>query len=538
MSDKLENFIRNNREKFDSQTPGNNVWQNIQAGISQQAAAGASSASTATTGAKAGVKLATAWKISAIAILTAIVGATVFFATRDNESTVDGKAQENTSGHIVSTVAPNTNKQVEYLASFNPLVKPPMPGVDVPYETFALDAAKGAKWIGKNGSILVVPEHTFVDADGKPVEGEVTIKYREFHDAADILISGIPMVYDNNGKPEDFQTAGMLEIIGLKDGKDVFIAPGKEISIEMASFTNEDNYGLYVLDPEKGWQDIGKAKIKANKEKEEGMRLIAKKPKPPIKAVGGMQIQDEVTFDGSYDDFPELKPFKKVRWQAVDPKRYAQFEEKLVSSVWNNIELEEVNAAGLVYNIVLSSKSKGKLTVQVRPVLEGKDYEKAMAKFNEKMANYEKLLAQRGLEEARLATQNDIYRTFNISGFGIYNCDRYYSNPNMFSCNPDYNFGEENYVDLKATSIYHITGNNRAVLVLSYTETLRFDPKEDNHLVVLMPGNKMAHFGPKSFAKIKPNNQLDDKTAKTDIQFEINDQVIASAMDIRIALDL
>jgi hypothetical protein len=33
---------------------------------------------------------------------------------------------------------------------------------------------------------------------------------------------------------------------------------------------------------------------------------------------------------------------------------------------------------------------------------------------------------ERKQEEDRLVTQADVYRTFSISGFGIYNCDRFY----------------------------------------------------------------------------------------------------------------
>ena len=272
MSDKLENFIKNNREKFDTQSPGNNVWQGIQAGITQQAAA----TTAASAGAKAGAtKIAMAWKITAAVVLSAVVATSVFFMTRDNSDSTDGKVQESIAAANTPNVGPSSGAEVEHLAGFNPLVQPPIPSADIPYETFNVDAGEGGSFKAEKGTELMVPPGIFVDANGKPVSGEVTLKYREFHDAADIILSGIPMVYDNHGTPENFQTAGMMEIIGQQGESPVYVAPGKEISVQMASFTGDDDYGLYVLDPEKGWQDIGKAKIKKNKEKAEGLRPVS-----------------------------------------------------------------------------------------------------------------------------------------------------------------------------------------------------------------------------------------------------------------------
>jgi hypothetical protein len=91
MSDKLEGFIRNNRDKFDSQVPSNQVWNNIQTGLTQQAAtAASSSAAGASTAAKSGLaKVALGWKIALVTTITAIVGTGIYFvATNGNQ---DGK---------------------------------------------------------------------------------------------------------------------------------------------------------------------------------------------------------------------------------------------------------------------------------------------------------------------------------------------------------------------------------------------------------------------------------------------------------------
>ena len=92
MSDHLENFIRSNREKFDTQVPSNQVWAKIQTGLAQQAATAASSTAAgntassgaSTTAAKVGAtKLALGWKLTIVTLFTAAIGTGIYFATKD-----------------------------------------------------------------------------------------------------------------------------------------------------------------------------------------------------------------------------------------------------------------------------------------------------------------------------------------------------------------------------------------------------------------------------------------------------------------------
>jgi len=142
-------------------------------------------------------------------------------------------------------------------------VQPPLPGVDVPYDDYQVDATKGGVIEHPTGSQLTIPEHCFVDEDGNPVEGKVDIAYREFHDIAAVFVSGIPMQYDSAGYPYQFETAGMMDIRGSQEGKPVYIAPGKGIDVELYSDNEDPKFNLYQLDePTGAWAYMGKDEVR------------------------------------------------------------------------------------------------------------------------------------------------------------------------------------------------------------------------------------------------------------------------------------
>src|SRR6478736_1263421 len=46
-----------------------------------------------------------------------------------------------------------------------------------------------------SGSFIDIPANAFVDGKGNPVTGKVKLSFKEYHDAADIILSGIPLEY-------------------------------------------------------------------------------------------------------------------------------------------------------------------------------------------------------------------------------------------------------------------------------------------------------------------------------------------------------
>jgi hypothetical protein len=89
-------------------------------------------------------------------------------------------------------------------------------------------------------------------------------------------------------------------------------------------------------------------------------------PRPPVKGIKGVEQDGEVMFNVDYNEFPELRPYKEVRWMAEDKAEYAKLEENIHSRVWNNATLDELDKDGLRYKITLSHKSKATLSINVK----------------------------------------------------------------------------------------------------------------------------------------------------------------------------
>ncbi|MCX6311576.1 MAG: hypothetical protein NT084_08045 [Bacteroidetes bacterium] len=149
----------------------------------------------------------------------------------------------------------------------NSLVRPPISGLDVQKNIYSTNAATGGLVEYPSGTKIIIPDHAFVDANGNEVSGNVTIDYREFRDQVDILVSGIPMVYDSAGQKGDFQSAGMFELNASVNGQEVFLAPNKKVDLEFAVVDSASSYNFYRLDEKEGWvyqSSTGKAEQKDN----------------------------------------------------------------------------------------------------------------------------------------------------------------------------------------------------------------------------------------------------------------------------------
>src|ERR1043166_3888724 len=145
-----------------------------------------------------------------------------------------------------------------------PCINPPVPGLNVPYESFRITSEKGGVINFKTGSVITIPKNAFTDATGNPIKGEVEVRYREFHDAADFFVSGIPMTYDSAGTRYQFESAGMVEMLAFQDGKQVNMAKGKKVDIQLASAQSGNEYNLYKLDTNiNNWSCLGKDRVVA-----------------------------------------------------------------------------------------------------------------------------------------------------------------------------------------------------------------------------------------------------------------------------------
>lgn len=384
-------------------------------------------------------------------------------------------------------------------------IKRPFENVDVAANNFEMNADKANTFSLPNGTSIQVPANAFVDADGNVIKGKVKISYREFHNAADIIASGIPMKYDSAGTSSDFITAGMFEMNGSCNGSEVFISNDKSITVNMASFAGGSGYNFYALDKDKGnWIYQGKVSPQENLAKKAKMEVLGEKPTQPVmpeKYDGKAFVFD---LDLDYKHYPELKELNGIVWQYAgkneesDPSKNSA----LFNQRWTNVQLTPTGE-GATFELTLSNYATSCKTT-VKPVLKGKSYEKALVKFQQKMKVYNEKLQARSAEEARLKSEADLIRSFSVKSFGIYNWDMQYKNPDVIRVAANFEFDKPVDTDINKVDVYMIIGDGRAVIRYPQYDWERFSfkPGDENKLIAVLPGNKVAVFTDSDFKKI------------------------------------
>lgn len=312
-------------------------------------------------------------------------------------------------------------------------VNPPIPQLNVSFASYTIDPGQAQEIEYHTGTIISIPANAFVDQDGKPVSGQVEIQYREMHDAVDFFLSGIPMTYDSAGVQYTFESAGMMEIQGYKDGKPVFVANDKSVNVQMASF-QEGYYNVYQLDMEQqNWNLEGStfAQFQVT-EPEDSAELIAlmetvEFQQPPLSETPEVQelyqemkqieiqiaqVEEErpieplkaneeryrFNLDVDESEFPEIALWEGVFFEVSDETN--NYDPSLSQFTWEDVQLKEYE--GDNNYLVVLSRGDEKHAFLVQPVYKGDTYGTAVSLYEERFAAYEQKLQERKEKEAQV----------------------------------------------------------------------------------------------------------------------------------------
>lgn len=318
-------------------------------------------------------------------------------------------------------------------------IVPPISKIKTPYTKYNVNAQKGAELKHPSQSKIKIPKNAFVNKQGADIIGDVEIQYREFHNQADILASGIPMIYDSAGTKKIFESAGMFDIKGFQNGEQVYINPKKNIEIELASANAENKFNQYVLDTvARNWvyikhDVISKSKDLSQNSKEKNDNSETKKtlelqkqldaippkieaektvytkkinqlpkvvePQKPIEKTEG---RPQYELDVDYKEFPELQAYKNAVFEiGTENKNYTS---SMGDVTWNSATISEGTKKGKNYLLTLKQGNRTEKLI-VYPVLVGKDYDKAIASFEQKFTTYKTALAKREADEKKLQAE-------------------------------------------------------------------------------------------------------------------------------------
>lgn len=317
-----------------------------------------------------------------------------------------------------------TNEKTVTYKEDSPCIKPPQKTADIHFSTYQIENSTGGKFTHPSGSEINIPANSFF-VDGQPVDGKVEIRYREFRDQADFILSGIPMTYDSVGKQYHFESAGMLEIRAFKNNQPVVFKG--EVEVNFVSDYNDTKYNFYQLnEKDKNWVSLGKDEVlpldnkkqnelKSNETadkkatqkeivfKEEKLAvvkteirtLLNDKPEEPLK----LNKQNfNFKLDVLAEEFPELSSFSTSKFEVSSTDK--NFNQKIFDSEWEDIKLIEDPKTGDL-NMQLSKGSTTK-KFAIYPVYEGADYQTRKEKFDSELKQYSSKLDSRLQEEKKL----------------------------------------------------------------------------------------------------------------------------------------
>lgn len=398
------------------------------------------------------------------------------------------------------------------------LLDPPIPELAGKFQEFEIDNSKGEVLKIASGTSITIPAGALLGQDGKPVEGKVKIKYREFHDAIDVWLSGIPMDYQNGSVKETFQTAGMFEIRGEKDGEALQIADGKGLLVRMASFEAGKDYPFYQLEETgKGWQLIDTTyKIEVNEEKIKMKKKISSNipglafPLDSKYFTFDYNAILDVTYNDDYYKIRENKANPAVSSKAkkyglswVNANAHSDITYKGVVQpaammVWKNLSGKNFpvwmkdehkdycafeKVAGNVYKVKVESNDGAKsFEATIEAIMPLAQLYKFSPEYWEN--NYKAAMAKVDAEMERLRTEVDVFRSFEVAGFGIFNYDKFMKEEDRIDIHAQFQAEQsilqanENY---EMQVVYCLPEDNKTVIKL---------PKGDWGKVSLLPNNK------------------------------------------------
>ena len=247
-------------------------------------------------------------------------------------------------------------------------IEPPLGSVSKSFDQFELNPNEPKVLRLKNGSSIVVPANAFVDKNGNPVTGTVSLKYREFHNAADILTSGIPMnTTDETGKVQHLESGGMFELNASSNGQEIKIADNKKIRVALASFV-EGDFDFYYLEEQPQQENatasfITEARANRAPAKQYSWKKLFSPSDSIKKAEDGLKKGSVKYFKLNFDTkkYPETASLDTIKWvyagNKIGEDPTAPVNKLEQKGLWTNLTLSQPKYKSKIQKEFIQSKN-------------------------------------------------------------------------------------------------------------------------------------------------------------------------------------
>ena len=387
--------------------------------------------------------------------------------------------------------------------AYNLSIHPPISSNNIPFEEYKFDANKGILIERPSGTVIKIPPNAFVDLSGNKVNNKVVLKVREFHQANDIFLSGIPMTVDSTRK-EFLESVGMIELRAFSNESSIDLAQGIQAEISLASFRNSVGYNLYYLDKDKSWIATDSFRTTKNILKSnalDSMQLVLKKAE-----------RRDIIFEivANLDQVPQLKAFEGLKWK-ISKK---DVDDKLMEAMrvqWDNVIVKPILFSNKKFKLVFKKQMdlRGEFVKRVEktfqinaiPLKNGSEITKNEMAFL--YQNYDSVKFLVDQETFRLSIQADLINSFKIKKLGIWNCDRLRFFSDLVYKEVDFNFKNKINPKLNNLSLYVINLDDNSVIEYLYKDWNRvgFMTGKKMQVNLVIPGGKLI--------------EVDDKTVST-----------------------
>ena len=378
-------------------------------------------------------------------------------------------------------------------------IRPPFEKFNIPFTEFEISNDSSYEFHLPTGTHLSISPGSFARKNAKPLQGKIQFKVREFHDAMDLLRSGIPM---NTGDSANqwLQTAGMIELRAFANGEELQLAEGKELGVELAAKNPADRYSLYYFDQDKNWQTTGSFVTQENKRKKEKLAKLIKLRE------NSFQIQSKrkdlyVDLVADFSEAPYVEPLTAQLWK-IDAK---DANDEVVTGLrinWDEVKVKELEGRKGRYLLEFSSSKSQyqdseivrNLAVEASPVSRTTGEAVSRAEMNKQLQVYEKKLKVIENEQLRLQAETDLQNKFRVNKLGIWNIDKLIKMEDYALVAASFDFEQE--VDPKVNKIrlFSLFENDRAVMEYApgNWDKVYVLPGRKMKLLALLPGEQIA----------------------------------------------
>jgi hypothetical protein len=377
-------------------------------------------------------------------------------------------------------------------------VRPLGIALDVPFKEYVIHTDSLSEVKTETGTVLTFQPQSLVYKDGTLAHGKVVVRVREFHDAVDIMRSGIPMRIRSD-RDKFLRSAGMLEVRVLQGTDELELQKGRAISTELAAYRSSKDYQLFFLKENNSWETRDTFATRINKSKVsffENLSKRIKKSKQPI------QFEDIIfQLYGDESQVPEISAWKGQNWK-IDKINVTQEVLESMRINWDSVRVVKVDEHNLDYRLIFwktmqQPGSKPDLThqfsVPVKPTKENVSDLELLADINSRFRKLDTISKEVADEVSRVKREADLVSAFKITQLGIWNIDKVTSLSDFTYINVLFDF-QKTLKDFHKVRLFCLLKEDNSVIEIFdwQRDKIYLSNTRPMEIIAILPGEEVA----------------------------------------------